>query len=270
MKNIFKRLWYSMKRDEPFEIDYRLKKPRPKDPVLIVGLAGGGNVGYKAAMHLKKELKAKKFADIYSMYFYGIEGVEGVAELFKDEISYYNGPKQDLFIVTGLYKTFTPESSWKFAKKLLGFCKEYGIKKVFALGEFQIADLAKEPKVYCQVTDKQLLEKYGVEAHPQETQTPGVEALLIGLGKREGMEGLYFAGESCGVVIVQDNFGSKYYLDSRSAAPLLKKLSDILDVKLDLTDLNKDAEKIDKVLKQSLIPPQICVPESDGRNVLAT
>lgn len=255
---------------EPFEINYKMEKPKPKDPILIVGFryeitTGVGSVGYKAVEHLKKELKPKKLADIHSMYFQGIEGVDGVAELFKDEIFYYDGLKHDLFIIDGFYQPTVPESegSWQFAKEILGFCKELGIKKVFALGEFQLADLTKDPKIYCQVTDKKLLGTYGIEAHPQRTQTGGIEALLIGLGKQEGMEGVYFAGESCGTVMTQEGSEIKYYADTRSVIPMLKKIGDIMEVKIDTTDLKKDAEKVDGLLKNMTQSKVRVNPESN-------
>ena len=39
------------------------------EPVLIEGLPGVGNVGKLAAEHLVEQLKATKFADIYSKFF---------------------------------------------------------------------------------------------------------------------------------------------------------------------------------------------------------
>src|SRR3972149_6895941 len=46
-----------------------LDHPKLTDPIFIEGLPGIGNVGKLAAEHLKDELKAVKFAEIYSKYF---------------------------------------------------------------------------------------------------------------------------------------------------------------------------------------------------------
>src|SRR5207302_373082 len=43
--------------------------PKLDDPIFIEGLPGIGNVGKLAAEHLKDELKAVKFAEIFSKYF---------------------------------------------------------------------------------------------------------------------------------------------------------------------------------------------------------
>ena len=46
-----------------------LEKPKLEDPIFVEGLPGIGNVGKLAAEHLKDELKAVKFAEIFSKYF---------------------------------------------------------------------------------------------------------------------------------------------------------------------------------------------------------
>ena len=45
------------------------RKVKLNDPILLVGLPGIGNVGNLVAEHLKNELKAKKFATLYSPHF---------------------------------------------------------------------------------------------------------------------------------------------------------------------------------------------------------
>jgi len=45
------------------------KKVKLRNPVLLVGLPGMGNVGSLVAAHLKNELKAKKFATLLSPHF---------------------------------------------------------------------------------------------------------------------------------------------------------------------------------------------------------
>jgi proteasome assembly chaperone (PAC2) family protein len=43
-----------------------LEEPEFKSPIMVEGLPGVGNVGKLAAEHLLEQVKAKKFADIYS------------------------------------------------------------------------------------------------------------------------------------------------------------------------------------------------------------
>jgi Uncharacterized protein (ATP-grasp superfamily) len=45
------------------------KKVKLNNPILVVGLPGIGSVGSLVAEHLKNELKAKRFATLYSSSF---------------------------------------------------------------------------------------------------------------------------------------------------------------------------------------------------------
>jgi proteasome assembly chaperone (PAC2) family protein len=45
------------------------EKPVLRDPVFVEGLPGVGNVGKLAAEHLVDQLKAVKFAELFSKYF---------------------------------------------------------------------------------------------------------------------------------------------------------------------------------------------------------
>ena len=46
------------------------KKPKLKNPICIVGLPGIGNIGRIAVGYMVTQLKVKKFADLYSPYFF--------------------------------------------------------------------------------------------------------------------------------------------------------------------------------------------------------
>ena len=50
-------------------IKYITKKPKLKNPILIEGLPGIGNVGKLAVEHLIDSIKAVKFAQLYSKDF---------------------------------------------------------------------------------------------------------------------------------------------------------------------------------------------------------
>ena len=62
--------------------------PKLKDIILIEGLPGVGNVGKLAAEHLIDELKAKKFAEIYSKFFppQVLVDDDGVVKLVNNEL----------------------------------------------------------------------------------------------------------------------------------------------------------------------------------------
>ena len=78
-----------------------IEKPELKNPVLIEGLPGVGNVGKLAAEHLRDELEGTKFADIYSKYFppQVLVSDEGIVKLVNNELFYVKSEQQDLIFL---------------------------------------------------------------------------------------------------------------------------------------------------------------------------
>jgi len=97
-----------------------IEKPKIKNVILIEGLPGVGNVGKLAAEHLIDELKAVKFADIYSKYFPPQVLVDdnGVVKLVNNELYYVKHNKKikkDLIFLVGDYQGLTPEGQYNLS-----------------------------------------------------------------------------------------------------------------------------------------------------------
>ena len=73
-------------------IRYVTKKPKLKNPILIEGLPGIGNVGKLAVEHLIDSTKSIKFAELYSKDFppQVFINTDGTIELVKNEFYYWN------------------------------------------------------------------------------------------------------------------------------------------------------------------------------------
>ena len=67
------------------------EKPKLKNPILIEGLPGVGNIGRVAAGYMISELKAKKFAHLYSEHFFPFVMLHDNYEikLLKNEFYYW-------------------------------------------------------------------------------------------------------------------------------------------------------------------------------------
>src|SRR5713226_2089488 len=100
-----------------------LDHPKLEDPIFIEGLPGIGNVGKLAAEHLKDELKAVKFAEIYSKFFPPQVLVleDGRVKLVNNEFHYVkrDGAGRDLIIMTGDYQGLTPEGQYELSDFVL-------------------------------------------------------------------------------------------------------------------------------------------------------
>ena len=75
------------------------KKPKLKNPICIVGLPGIGNIGRIAVGYMVHELKAKKFAELYSPYFFPFVMINNnMIHTLRNEFYYYKGKKNDLVL----------------------------------------------------------------------------------------------------------------------------------------------------------------------------
>ena len=77
-------------------VEYVAKVPKLKDPILIEGLPGIGNVGKLAVEHLIDSIDASKFAEIYSKDFppQVFINPDGTIELVKNEFYYWKAKKR--------------------------------------------------------------------------------------------------------------------------------------------------------------------------------
>jgi hypothetical protein len=227
------------------EIKFIGKKPTLNKPILIEGLPGIGDIGRLAAQQLVDELKSELFANIYSKDFPPQVMVKrnGAIELIKDELLFYKG-KKDIIFLTGDCQASTPKGHYELASTVLDVAESYGTKLIYTLGGYSVGYVVKEPRVIGATTERDLMKKlkrYGVnfyENHPG--SIVGAAGLLPGLGKLRGMKGVCLMGETPGYMLA----------DPKSAKEVLKVVTQILGLKIDLTALEKKAKQMEPAIKQ--------------------
>ena len=230
-----------------------LKEIKPKKPVFIEGLPGIGGVGRISAQYLIDELKAKKFAELYSPYFLPFTSInDGVIHILKNEFYYVENKKgNDLIILTGDCQSGDSgtKGHYEISSKIINFCEKYGVKRIFTLGGFGTGEIedTKDIEILGAVSDKKLMKKYKGKGVDFKSSTKriqyivGASGLLIGLGKEKGMEGVCLMGETTGFPILTD---------PRSAEKLLKTLVKILDLDIDLSKIDEKSKKMESFLKR--------------------
>lgn len=226
-----------------------VEKVQLKDPILVEGLPGVGNVGKLAADYLKEKLGAKPLATIYSKFFppqvYVSE--EGVTRLVSQELSYRKaaGPKQrDLLILSGDYQGISPEGQYELTERVLSLCHDLGTKELYTLAGFAQGRVIEVPRVLGAATSPEKVEamkKYGVVFSRNDPGGGliGASGLFLGLGRLYDMHGVCLMGETSG-----------YFVDPRSAEAVLKVLAKILEVPIDFSDLEGKAKEIDRIAQK--------------------
>ena len=234
---------------ETVTVRYVDKKPRLKDPIFIEGLPGIGNVGKLAVEHLIETTKAKKFAELYSKDFppQVFINADGTVKLVNNEFYYRKAKKKnqsDLILLTGDYQGLSSQGQYELVESILDVIEELGVKQMYTLGGYGLGHEIKEPKVLFATTHKHLvktIKKYGAVFKKNEPGGGiiGASGLLLGLGKLRGFEGVCFMGETPG-----------YLVDPNSAKAVLKIVTKITNVDIDLSRLEEKAKEIEQIAKQ--------------------
>ncbi|MBI3190176.1 proteasome assembly chaperone family protein [archaeon] len=236
-----------------------IKKVKLKNPIIIEGLPGIGNVGRVAAGYLISELKMEKFAELISPYFLPLVLLQNdsTISLLKCEFYYKHGKDRDIIVLTGDTQSITPEGHYNVCETILTFAEKIGAKEIITLGGFAEGRAVSEPRIIGAVNDKTLLKKYGKyniifgKDHPVGTIV-GATGLLIGLGRNHNIDGLCLMGETFGMPVVTD---------PKAADRVLHILIKILRLKIDMTKFEKTIKEMEEHIKKTDIIHQKMMQE---------
>ncbi len=221
------------------------EEPQLKDPILIEGLPGVGNVGKLAAEHLLENIEAVKFADIYSKHFppQVVLDEDCVVNMVNNEVYYAKdiGSGKDLIILVGDYQGLTPEGQYELSHHVIQMCMGLNVKTVYTLGGYGVGKIVESPRVLGAVTSadmKEGLEEHGVVFSSGEPGSGivGASGLLLGLSKIYGIEAACLMGETSG-----------YFVDPKGAEAVLRVLNNIIGLEMDMTELETKAEQVDQI-----------------------
>ena len=228
-----------------------LEKPKLKNPLLIEGLPGVGNVGRIAAGYLSEELGAKKFAELFSSHFmpFVLLHQSSAVHVLKNEFYYFKAKKKgqrDLIFLIGDSQSIDPEGHYEIVEAILEFAKKYKVKEMITLAGLSIGEKVEKPKVIGVVSEPELIKKYkrykiDFEAGSKIGTIVGASGLLIGLGRSHDIKGICLLGETVGFPIIPDH---------RSAEAVLNVLTDILNVKISVKKLQKKIVEMESFMKK--------------------
>ena len=226
-----------------------IKKVKLKNPVIVEGLPGIGNVGRVAAGYLISELKMEKFAELVSPHFLPLVLLQpdSTTSLLKCEFYYKHTKDRDIVVLTGDTQSITPEGHYDVCETILSFAEKIGAKEIITLGGFAEGHEVAEPRIIGAVNDKSLLKKYGKfdivfgKDHPVGTIV-GASGLLLGLGKNHNIDGLCIMGETFGLPVVTD---------PKAADKVLHVVIKILKIKIDMTKFEKTVKEMEEHIKKT-------------------
>jgi uncharacterized protein (TIGR00162 family) len=224
-----------------------LKPITPKDPVLVVGLPGMAYIGKLSVDYLIQQLKADLVGEVYSKHFppYVIIKEDGLVELMRNELhNYHLESGGDLLFLSGNSQAFSPEGQYEISEKVLDWAIENGAKRVYSIAALVTDRQFDVPKVFATTSSKELLEEAKAAGAEQLDHgiIGGENGLIIGLAKEKNLEATCLLAETHGY---QAPTG-EYVIDPRAAKAALIVLNKILNVKIDMEPMEKQAIEMDE------------------------
>ncbi|MHC4457701.1 MAG: PAC2 family protein [Planctomycetota bacterium] len=235
------------------------KKPNLKTPRLLLGLSGwmnGGEVSTGTINYLIEKLNAEKFAEINpeGLYLYSFPGSMEITALFRPhteikqgliksyeppENSFYCSEKNDLILFLGK----EPNLQWQdFADCFFSLCSQLAVKMIYFIGSVAgLVPHTREPRLFCSISDEKLkgtLQHYGVKFSDYE----GPASIVTYLTSNCSKQGLNMASFVATVpAYVQGN-------NPKCVEAVLRRLSGILGLQLELNDLSTISDEFEKKL----------------------
>ncbi|MGQ9469779.1 MAG: proteasome assembly chaperone family protein [Nitrososphaerales archaeon] len=222
------------------------------DPYMVTGLPGIGYVAKISTDYLIKQLKAELFEELYSSSFppYVLIKKDGTVELLKNELYYWKDDrlKNDIIIFTGNTQAVSPEGQYEVANEVLNRAEKFKVKKLFAAAAYVTGKYVEKPKVYGATTEPELVEelkKY--EVLPMDAGSiSGTNGLLFGLAKLRKIPSICLLSETSGYM----SPSGRVIADVKSAQALLEVLTKILDIKIDMRPLEKEAKMAEEFVQK--------------------
>ncbi len=220
---------------------------------LVCGLPGVAYIGKLAVDYLVQQLKAELVGEVYSKYFppYIIIKEDGLVELLKNELYHFRDETgRDIVFLTGNSQAFSPEGQYEVADKVLDWALGHGLKRVYSVAAYVTERSFEAPAVYGTATAASLLEEvkpFGVQALDHGV-IGGENGLILGLAKKKGVDGVCFLSETHGY---QTDMG-QYLLDVKAAKAGLSVLASVLNLKVNMEPLDKQAAQMDEMIAKMM------------------
>jgi uncharacterized protein (TIGR00162 family) len=177
-------------------------EPKLKNPILIEGLVGLGNIGMIAARHLIEVTGAKAFAELYSPYFPDYVTINKDGTCRPPRYRFYAAKTENnhYIILTGDAHPPMEDSSahYDICDEILDFVEKYGTKLVVTIGGISSSNPTND--IFVAATSKKLAQKHvekGAKIYG-DGRIIGPTGLLLGLAKKRGWQGICLLGETTG------------------------------------------------------------------------
>jgi len=221
----------------------QLAKPQIKNPILIEGLPGIGNVGKICVDFIIDNIQAKKFLEIYSSYLPSSVFVneENLIDLPKIGLYYKKLKSGDLILLSGDVQPIDEIGCYGLCYKILDIFEKLKGKEIITLGGIGLSKIPQNPKVYCTANNREIIKKYKTKDLNNKIfgvvgPIIGVTGLLVGLAEQRKIPA---------ITLLAQTFAHPTYLGIKGSKEILSILNKKLKLDMNLSTLNKEIKNIE-------------------------
>ena len=220
-----------------------LAKAKIKNPILIEGLPGMGNVGKIAVDYLIDMFKAEKLYEFSShdLPHCVFVNEDNLIELPKINIYYKNVKGRTLMFLAGDIQPISESSCFDFCNIILDTFQKGKGAEIITLGGIALPRVPKNPRVYCTGNSKKIVDKY--KSHMVSTNIHGVVGPIVGVSGL--LTGLAGTKKIPAITLLAETFGHPSYLGIKGARNILKVLKQQLKLNIELSDLDEEVNEIE-------------------------
>lgn len=259
------------------------KKPDLKNPTMLCGWPGIGNIGINAIDSLRAALRAEEFGEIEPWEFFDPQEVSIESGLLKglefpsNKFYFQRLKNQDLIFfigqqqpTEGRVRYAAGQKAYQMANLVLDVAEKFDCRRVYTSGAAvaQIHHTAR-PRVWAVPNSENLIEEVKqyentilmstIEGRRGQGFISGLNGLLLGAAKKRGLEAICVMGEI------------PYYLQAapwpypKGSRSVLEVLAKLLGIDIDLGRLDESARRVEESIEEFLeglytaegIPPEV-------------
>jgi predicted ATP-grasp superfamily ATP-dependent carboligase len=220
--------------------------PKLKNPIFIAAWPGMGEVAYRSVLFLREVMGFKLFAKLEAEEFFRPAAIvvdKGVISLpsMPAGFFYYAKGKNSPDVILFLGEAQPPlEHAEILSAKIIDFVKKYKAKFIFTFAaKPEPIDHKAESLVWIAATDEDVLKqfsKFNLKIL-EEGQISGLNGIILGIGKKLGLDGVCLLGEIPFYTVQIEN--------PKASSSILKIINEYLNLNLNLSPLLERAKFIE-------------------------
>lgn len=211
--------------------------------VCISALPGIGMTGKAAIDHMIKQLKPKKYAEIYTTDFPSHIIINDDGSILTPNISIYylkkaNNGNLEVFLVTGDHQPNSVIGTNALSDKIVGMLVECGVSLVISLAATPVISPKRNPKVFLTFSSEGIMQGFldaGVKNKFVKGTITGMNGVIPGIAKS--------AYNIEGVVLLSETY-PQFVRDMNASVSLINVLNNYLEgLAVDTAELEEQAQK---------------------------